>query len=263
MNNNDNKFRAGIVSVTFRQYEYKNLIRYIKATDLSCVEWGSDIHVPYDNSHKAVDVAVEMQKNNLVSASYGSYYRLGNSDNTPEMFSMILNNAKILGVPMIRVWGGTTGSSNLDEKDKQDIIKDVLNIAGTAKKENIKISLEYHANTITDTIESTIKFIKEVRKQENGDNVYLYWQPNQNRDFFTNKAELMLVCPYLSNVHVFAWETENRFALDFHREHWENYINIIKNNSGKNHDFLLEFVKDDLVEQMTEDAKVLVELINK
>ena len=256
----DKNFRAGIVSVTFRQYAFKNFIKYIKMTDLSCIEWGGDIHVPYNDSEKAAAVANEMKKNNLATASYGSYYRLGQT-HEPEQFSMILENAKKLSAPMIRVWGGEKGSRSLTKQNRKDIIDDALVIAGQAKKENIKISLEYHADTITDTIKSTLDFIRDARKQ-GGDNIYLYWQPNQHMDYLENKSNLMLLCPYLTNIHVFAWDKHDRLPLIEHKDQWESYIHVIKNNGGK-HDFLLEFVKGDAVAQMIEDSRVLMELLDK
>jgi len=71
----------------------------------------------------------------------------------------------------------------------------------------------------------------------------------------------MLLCPYLSNIHVFAWAKNERYPLAGYRDNWEAYINIIKNNSDENHDFLLEFVRGDSVEQMIEDAKTLAEMV--
>ena len=253
-------FRAGIVSVTFRQYDFIDIIKYIKLTDMSCIEWGSDIHLPYGEQKKAAAVAQEMAKNNLAAASYGSYYRLGQPCE-PGLVSMIIETAKKISAPMIRVWGGTTGSGSLDSQGRKKIIDDALIIAESAKKENIKISLEYHADTITDTAESALDFIKEVR-QSGGENVYLYWQQNQYKTFGENKAELELICPYISNIHVFAWEKNERLPLIEHRGRWESYINILK-DAGENHDFLLEFVKGDTVGQMVEDAKVLIDLHEK
>jgi len=257
----DKIYRAGIVSVTFRQFGYKNLIKYVKQTDLSCIEWGSDIHVPYNEPEKTAAVAEEMRANNLTAASYGSYYRLGQPHDS-ELFFMILNTAKNLSAPMLRVWGGITGSKNLDIRGRKNIIGDALDIAEKAQNENIKISLEYHADTITDTVESALDFISEVKKS-GGENIYLYWQPNQNMSFGENKKCLVKICPYLSNIHVFAWENSARLPLIEHKNRWESYIDIIKNNSERNHDFLLEFVKNDTVEQMVEDAKVLMDLLGK
>lgn len=262
MNEINKNIRAGVVSVTFRQYAYKNFINCIKLTDLACIEWGSDIHVPYNDSEKAVNVNNEMSANSLATASYGSYYRLG-QPHEPGLFSMILDTAKIISAPMIRVWGGTKNSGDLTSAEKNDIIADAVDIAAVAKKENLKISLEYHGSTITNTAESAVDFIKEVRNQ-GGDNVYLYWQANQYVGFNENKLNLMKLCPYLSNIHVFAWEKDTRLPLAEHKNIWIEYINIIKDNAdmiNMRHDFLLEFVKNDKAEQLVEDSKVITELI--
>ena len=255
-------FRAGVVSVTFRQYAYKNFIKHTKLTDLSCIEWGSDIHVPYNNFKKAAAVNGEMAANNLITASYGSYYRLGQPCE-PGLFSMILKTAKIIAAPMIRVWGGVRSGGDLTVSERNAIIADTLNIAGSAKKENMKISLEYHRSTITDTADSALDFIKEVRKR-GGENVYLYWQANQYAGFSENKSTLMKICPYLSNIHVFAWEKDARMPLAEHKNIWKEYINIIKDNADTiniRHNFMLEFVKNDIVEQFVEDSKILIELL--
>ena len=95
-----------------------------------------------------------------------------------------------------------------------------------------------------------------------GANIYLYWQPNQNLPFDENKDALIKICPYLSNIHVFAWEQANRLALSEHQDRWREYINIIKANSGADHDFLLEFVKGDTFEQMIADAGILCGLVH-
>ena len=254
-----NNLRAGIVSVTFRQYAFRHFIEYIKPSGLSCIEWGGDIHAPYNDLQKAEAIAGEMQKNNLATASYGSYYRLGQT-HEPEQFSMILETAKKLSAPMIRVWGGAKASRKLTKQERKEIIGDALVISEKARQENIKVSLEYHADTITDTIKSALDFIREVRKQGGG-NIYLYWQPNQFMDYIDNKSDLMLLCPYLTNIHVFAWDKTERLPLTEHKDRWKSYIHVIKNHGGE-HDFLLEFVKDDAVGQMLEDAKILIELLD-
>ena len=264
-------FKAGIVSVTFRQYAYENFIKYTKLTDLSCVERGSDIHVPYNDIEKALKVSKKMQENNLETVSYASYYRLGISQqralliNAADTFTMILQIAGLIEAPSIRVWGGELSSARLDANAKKAIIDDTIRIAALAKASDKDISLEYHSNTITDNAESAVDFIKAVR-DGGGSNVYLYWQPNQNITFEKNKAELKKICPYLTNIHVFAWQGNERFPLEHHRDIWREYIDIIAehNHGGGNakHNFLLEFVKDDSVEQCIEDAKTLIELLN-
>ena len=256
-------FKAGVVSVTFRQYAYENFIKYTKLTDLSCIEWGSDIHIPYNDNEKANNVADKMQENNLNTVSYGSYYRLGTG--RQDIFPMILRTAEIIKAPSIRVWGGESPSSKLDKSARDAIINDALETAALAKSLNKNISLEYHRNTITDNPESAVDFIKAIR-DGGGGNIYLYWQPNQYITFEENKSELEKICPYLTNIHVFAWKDAERFPLEHHKDIWKEYINIIAEQThdidNGEHNFLLEFVKGDSIEQFVEDAKTLIELLN-
>lgn len=247
------------MSVTFRQYNFKQIIEYTKLADLSCIEWGGDIHVPYNNIENADTVSEQMRENNLATASYGSYYHLGQFLK-PE-FYMILETAKKISAPVIRAWGGVKSSRDLDIQSKSNILSDVLDISRQTEKAGIKISLEYHDGTITDTAESALDFMREVRKQ-GGDNIYLYWQPNPSLSFGENRQELIKICPYLSNIHVFACEKSAWLPLAEHRDKWRSYIDIIK-DSGGNHDFLLEFVKGDEAGQMLEDAKILIDLLEK
>ena len=270
-------FKAGVVSVTFRQYAYENLIKYTKLTELSCIEWGSDIHVPYDDNKKAYKTAEKMRENSIKTASYGSYYRLGVpqkwltesetaaiTGDRVDIFPMILQTAKLIEASNVRVWGGELSSASLDADARKVIVDDALRVSMLAKSANKSVSVEYHGNTITDNADSAINFIDAVR-DGGGDNVYLYWQPNQHITFEENKSELKKICPYLSNIHVFAWEGSERFPLGHHRNRWGEYINIIAeqtHDSGNNkHNFLLEFVKGDNVNQFVEDAEILIELL--
>jgi sugar phosphate isomerase/epimerase len=229
-------------------------------TELSCIEWGSDIHLPYDEPDKAADIAAEMKLYNLTAASYGSYYRLGWL-HEPNLLEMILNVTKIIGAPMLRVWGGGIASKYINAKMRREIIDDALKVAAAAKQANMSVSLEYHPDSITDTPESAVKFMDEIRNW-GGSNVYLYWQPRAFLDFAENKRQLIKILPFLSNIHVQSQEGNTRFLLWEHMPHWKEYINIIK-DSGMEHTFLLEFTKDDNPDFFVDDAKVLIDLLSE
>jgi sugar phosphate isomerase/epimerase len=256
----DENFRAGVVSATLRQHAFKNFIKHTIKTDLTCIEWGSDIHVPYNEPDKAADVVAEMERNNLAASSYGSYYRLGWL-HEQNLFEMVLNTAKILGAPTIRVWAGGMPSKFVTAKMRREIIDDALAIAAMAKKENITVSLEYHPESLMDSPKSAIDFMHEVRNW-GGSNIYLYWQANPDMNFAENKHELIQIMPFLSNIHVRAQESNMRFLLREHRSRWQEYINIIKSD-GRKHDFLLEFTKNDSPSNFVEDSKVLIDLLDK
>jgi sugar phosphate isomerase/epimerase len=253
-------FKAGVTSATLRQHAFKNFIKHVIKTDLTCIEWGSDIHVPYNEPDKAVDVAAEMKLYNLISSSYASYFRLGwlHENN---LFEMVLNVAKILGAPMIRVWGGGIASKHVSAKMRREIIDDALQVAAAARKVNISVALEYHPESIADTPESALDFMHEVRNW-GGSNIYLYWQPRPFLDFAENKRQLARMLPFVSNIHVQSQEGNTRFLLWEHMPYWKEYINIIKSGGGR-HNFLLEFTKNDDPDFFVEDAKVLVDLLGE
>ena len=92
--------QTGLVSVTFRQLSYIDIIKLVKESGLDVIEWGSDIHCPSSEFDTARAIAAEMSEHGLKTISYGSYYRTG----TFAPFEDILSIAKILGTDNIRVW---------------------------------------------------------------------------------------------------------------------------------------------------------------
>ncbi|GHV14603.1 xylose isomerase [Clostridia bacterium] len=258
---------AGIASVTLRQYAYRNFIKNTKLTSLEYIEWGSDIHVPRDNLNKAVKVEDEMTANSLFTSSYGSYYRLGSqmleSGDKTKVRCDVIATAKALHASTIRIWGGDVGSSRITPEMRETMVADAIEFAAIAGKNGLSISLEYHLNTITDTPDSAVDFIKEVRSR-GADNIFLYWQINPYIDHRENLTALTKVMPYLTNIHVFAWEKDTRLPLEAHKSRWLDYVNLVKNISTmEKHCFLMEFVKNDSVEQLIEDAAVLCEIIKE
>ena len=248
-------FKAGVTSSTLRQYAFRTFIKHVLETELSCIEWGSDIHVPYSDAGKAAEVAAEMALHKLRVSSYGTYYRLGWLHEAG-LFDMILDIAQALGAPMLRVWGGGIAGRYVNAEMRRDMICDALEISAAARKSSICVSLEYHQESITDTAENALSFINEVRNG-GGENIYLYWQPRPMLGFSENRRELAQILPFLSNIHVQAREGSARLLLREHSARWREYIKIIKDGGGK-HDFLLELTKDDRPDFFVEDAKELV-----
>ncbi len=108
-------YKAGLVSVTFR-----NLIPAV-ITDLTAqamldgVEWGADVHVPPTDLINAAAVGAQTREAGISTVSYGSYYYAGYSE---EIFADLIAGAKALGAPNIRVWAGKKGSAEEDDRKK-------------------------------------------------------------------------------------------------------------------------------------------------
>jgi Xylose isomerase-like TIM barrel. len=249
-------FKTGIVSVTFRKLTSENIISLAAGASLNGIEWGGDIHVPHGDMDTALDVKFLTDEASLDCLSYGSYYKMTGSANE---WSDVLMCAESLFVPNVRVWAGNKGSADTSAAERDRIIAEAQMLADMLADEGESaISFEFHSGTLTDTPESAVELMKRIER----DNVKLYWQPNQFRTHEENLRGLDLVVPYLSNVHVFAWEGHEKFPLEHHRQRWIEYLDKIKLHDEKsNSALIMEFVKDDSPEQFKRDAEELHNII--
>ncbi|MDN6195788.1 MAG: sugar phosphate isomerase/epimerase [Atopostipes suicloacalis] len=249
--------KLGVCSVTFRNLSVEDLIREVKRAGLKAIEWGSDIHVPPNNKKRAREVVRIMDEAGLETSSYGSYYRVGIENEYS--FEEVLETAVILKAKDIRVWAGRKGSSDVDDAYFNKVVRDSQRIAGLAAKENIRVSYEYHRKTLTDTVESTLKLLGTV----NDENIKLYWQPSIGLDKESRLQNIKEIGQYITNVHVFKWEQTNRLSLKEGIHEWIEYSNMINRHSKNSKEpyYLLEFVKNDSLNQFYQDAEALKEII--
>lgn len=250
--------KTGIVSVTFRKKPIDEIIRLAKANSLDCVEVGSDVHAPHNDLENCRRIKSIAAENGVEIVSYGSYYKLGQYASPTDEFNAYIAAAKALGAPNIRIWAGVKGSSLVEPVERAALVSEARLIASLAKDAGLTMSFEYHPNTLTDDCDSAAKLIEEI----DADNVRLYWQPDQKHDADFNTAALRKVLPFVSNVHVFAWNAQNgpcvRFPLADHEADWRRYLDILASD-GKDRALLMEFVMDDSEERFIADAAVLNE----
>lgn len=247
----------GLCSVTFRDQSIsiKGIVDMVKESELEVIEWASDSHVPETDLEHAKEVRQLMDDAGLQSNSYGTYYRLGSFND----FEPYIETAQVLGAKTLRVWAGEEGSAETDDATRNNIIEDAERVGELADKADITISLEYHANTLTDTPESAAQLMKEIDLS----NVLLYWQPAEDLSVEERIESLPELAQWVTNVHVFNWENPmNRFPLADAGSEWQRYIDIIDKKSPYEHDYLLEFVPGENQEQgFFESAETLKKLV--
>lgn len=185
--------RPGLVSVTFRQLKPEAIVPLAAECGLEAIEWGGDVHVPPGNRMRARDVRQMTWDAGLQVAAYGSYWRA-----TDQGIGEVLETADDLEAPTVRVWAGSHGSTDTSPEERTRVVNALRDACNRAKP---TISLEYHAGTLTDSLESTLRLVDEVDHP----NLRLYWQPVPERPLETLLAEVDAVRPHLSNVHVFQW----------------------------------------------------------
>ncbi|RCW74760.1 sugar phosphate isomerase/epimerase family protein [Saliterribacillus persicus] len=247
--------KLGLCSVTFREKSVEQVIDLAMQAELEGIEWGADVHVPPNDLTNAKEVHKLTESRGMKVSSYGSYYRVGDHSENDFTFKEILQAAEALKAPAIRVWAGVKGSDEADKTYRSNVIKDAKKIGEEAKKAGISIHFEYHGGTLTDTKESAAALMQEV----NHANVFLYWQPAVGLSVEERLRSIAVVKPWITNVHVFHWTPEKRLELGAGAREWQNYLTEIMKDH-KDRYVMMEFVKDNNVNQFYQDAKTLHQL---
>lgn len=248
----------GLVSITFRQLKPPEIIDLVLRAGLSAIEWGADLHVPHGDIDSARHVRKMTTDAGLTIPTYGSYYRLGQSQTEGLDFEKVLETALELNAPAIRIWAGTIGSKDADQNYRSRIIEESQKIADLAAKENITIAYEYHRRTLTDELDSAKDLLENVDRQ----NVRTFWQPSPGRDPQICLAEIDALIDRITSVHVFQWTTEQaiRHPLSDGIDIWKQYLTRIA-ATGRTHPAMIEFVVDNKPQNFLADAKTLKQII--
>ena len=246
---------SGLVSVTFRQLTPETIIGLVCEAGLRGIEWGGDVHVPHGESNRAREVGIMTREAGLEVAAYGSYFRVGHSEDTGLPFSQVLDSALALGAPVIRVWAGSAGSATVDDEVRGRVVEDLRRITELAAKAGVRIATEFHGGTLTDTNESTHQLLSEVDHS----NLYTYWQPLMGMSDETCVEAIGQLSPRLSHLHVYHWDSvKERCALAAGAERWQKFLQAAQKVPGDRY-AMLEFVKDDEPENFLRDAATLRE----
>lgn len=241
------QYELGLVSVSFRKNTPEEILSKMQKTGLTCIEWGSDIHAPKDDKDQLLHLKHLQEKYRITCSSYGTYFRLG-KDPIEELFSYI-TAARLLGTSVLRLWCGNKNSEDYSEEERAELMDACKEAAKIAQKEQVIFCMECHGNTYTNTKESALELIKTV----NSPFFRMYWQPDQFRSEEENLSSAELLSAYTQNIHVFHWKEYDRYPLKDSIPAWKSYINCFQNK----HTLLLEFMPDDQLDSLEEEAKAL------
>lgn len=237
----------GICSVTLRPASIEEVVNIASEAGLAGVEWGTDVHVTDTASAEKARAASE--EAGLASLSLGSYYRAGSFGD----FERDLDLAGILGAPRIRIWAGESGSASATPGHWDAVSQDARRVSGLAAERGISLAFEYHGNTLTDSPESALELLGRVDQG----NVGTYWQPAVGLSDQQALESLHKVLPHVVGVHCFSWSPEaERQPLRSRKQLWQAVSDILRGN-GRDMDVMMEFVADDLPENVLDDAVFL------
>lgn len=245
-------YQLGLVSISFRQETPETLVEAVKAAGLSCIEWGSDVHAPWNEEEKLQNIVRLQQESGIRCCSYGTYFRLGKDD--PMEFPGYIRAAKLLGTDILRLWCGTKGSKEYTKEELEALYADCRKVAAMAEAEGVTLCMECHNGTVTDWKEGALTLMQAVDSPA----FQMYWQPNQLRDVEENLAYAKLLAPWTKHIHVFNWDcpedgSVKKYPLAQAEETWKAYLAQIPGDRA----LLLEFMPDDRLKTLAAEAVAL------
>ncbi|MBA4775458.1 MAG: sugar phosphate isomerase/epimerase [Rhizobiales bacterium] len=252
-------FEPGLCSVTFRSLSPQAVIDLAAANGIKAIEWGADIHVPPGDLENARDVAARTAEAGLSVSSYGSY--IFAPDSTPEDVAAVLETAKALGAGHIRIWPGSRKRPSADYSpgERRAAAEALTTIARRAHDDGITIGLEYHPNSLTDTLPSALQLMQDLPMP----NLFFYWQPAPGLPLEDALTEISALGPRICHLHVFAWLADaSRLPLHERADYWRACVDALPGSEWTKTAYaMLEFVKGDDIEQFAEDAAVLGDIL--
>jgi sugar phosphate isomerase/epimerase len=250
------RLETGLCSVTFRDLPYGEVLSHAATARIAAIEWGADRHVPPGDLARAAAVARESRERGIAVASYGSYFEAGVTPLAD--FAIVAETARALGAPNVRVWAGRRGvdSKDVARADRERAVHDLQDACQIAAAAGLTVALEFHRQTLTDTLSSALDLIASVAHPA----LYSYWQPRGGIGLDESIGELDALRPRLSHLHVFNWNAQReRFPLDGAGDFWPAIFEHVAgwNGHGPVRRAFLEFVAGDDPAAFARDAMAL------
>jgi len=175
----------------------------------------------------------------------------------------VLDTAKALGAPMIRIWPGwrDRASTDYDDADRAAAAAAIEAMGKLAEANNVSIGLECHPGTLPATTQSAMRLMA-ARSSPAG---FLYWRPRPGMSKQHALEELDEVGDVIAYVHVFQWDQNSRrLSLEDGVLAWQEWLTAIPDGRYNGWRYaLLEFVADDDVANFEQDAVTLRRLLAK
>ncbi|GAB1484901.1 sugar phosphate isomerase/epimerase [Treponema sp.] len=249
--------RPGLVSISFRSHSPENIVKAFEGTGLEGIEWGGDVHAPHGDLLRARHLAALCRDAGIAIAVYGSYLRFAEGD--PD-WNAVLDSAEALGAPLIRVWAGRAASASFSPTARLQLVEKIGFFVADAAERKLRVAVEYHADTLTDTDDSAIALLHAVPGLQS------LWQPPHRMSFHSRAESLRRIQPFLANLHVFNWgyDGKERRSLAEAAEAWTEYLRIAQAGEGEAERWaLLEFMSNDEISALRREAELLRKIITQ
>ncbi|WP_052112227.1 sugar phosphate isomerase/epimerase family protein [Knoellia subterranea] len=246
---------VGLCSVTLRHLSTHAVVDAARTAGLRRIEWGADAHAPPHDPGAVTNARELTEAAGLMVASYGSYWRAGVSP--ADEVLPIVRAAAALGAPRIRVWAGDVGTDRADDDTWNRVAAALREACRIARDHGVELALEFHPNTLTDSVDSTLELLDRV-----GDSTLrTYWQPRIDEEVAPAVEGLRRLLPHVAAVHVFSWwPGAERLRLHERTDLWAAVADALI-VAKEPRDLLLEFVPGDNPALLPDEAATLRRLL--
>ena len=245
-----NKYRLGLVSVSFRQHTPREILEATKAAGLACIEWGSDVHAPCHDVSRISAIAELQRVYGIQCSSYGTYFRLGETQ-TDEL-PRYIEAAKMLGTDVLRLWCGKKSGAHMSAEERAHLFDQCHHAARIAEENGVIFCMECHRATFTERPDDAIALMQAVQSPH----FRMYWQPFQWLRTEESAAIAKAIAPYTEHIHVFNWKGEERYPLMDAVDEWRQCLTAFTTPRT----LLLEFMPDDSLASLKREADALKEI---
>lgn len=243
----ESQYKLGLVSVSFRQHTPEEILHAVQKAGLSCIEWGSDVHAPWDDPERLRKIAGMQQKAGIQCVSYGTYFRLGE---TPlSELEHYIRAAQILHTDILRLWCGTKSGKTMTETERLALLSLCRQAAAMAEENGVTLCMECHKKTFTENPEDAVWLMKSV----NSPHFRMYWQPFQWQNAQENVENAKKIAPYARHIHVFNWKGDQKLPLGEAVTQWRDYLREFTLPRT----LLLEFMPGGSLDELAKEADAL------
>ena len=169
--------KAGVCTIAFKDRPLDEALAVIRDAGARGIElWGRSPHLPADQAGRRA-LRRRIGEAGLELRALGSYYRpdgrAGDRSLEPEADpAFVLEAAEDLRAPLVRIWPGTRDYEACPPDERTAIVEETRRFADEAAGRGVKVVLERHSGTLTNSWDSAGRVIETIAHE----NVALCYQ---------------------------------------------------------------------------------------